>query len=95
MLSDNAIELAMALRQHVGADKSGVGPSVPRLVELWGSRNPAALRPAIDELERWGFIRVDKGIGSSSTGIPTDYSVRGIVGVAITEALQEYLDNLP
>ena len=94
LLSDNAMNLAMDIRSREGADRIGVGPDVNQLVELWGSRDPAALRPAIDELERLGFIRVDKAIGSSSVGVSADYNVQSVAGIAITETLQEYLDNV-
>ncbi len=93
MLSDNAKDLAKELRLHVGPDQAGVGPGMSQLVGLWGSRDTAALRPAIDELENLGFFRVDRGIAASPTGVGSEYDVRGIVGVAVTEALQDYLDN--
>ncbi len=95
MLSDNADELARELRSHVGPDRVGVGPDVTQLVKLWGSRDPAALRPAMDELEGLGFIRVDTGMAMSPTGVGPEYNVRNIVRVSVTEALQDYLDNSP
>ena len=93
MLSDNAKDLANELRLHVGSDKVGVGPDVNQLVGLWGSRDPTAMRPAIDELEGLGFIRIDKRLGAPQAGIRPEYAVRDVAGVQVTEELQDYLDN--
>ena len=93
MLSDNTEDLARLLRSHIGEDRVGVGPDIGRLVELWGDKDPAALRPAIDELESVEFLRVDRGIPAHPSGVGSEFGVRGIAGVATTEALQNYLDN--
>ena len=95
MLSDNANELARELRSHVVPDRVGVGPDVAQLVKLWGSRDPAQLRPAMDELEGLGFILIDKRLGAPQAGIPPEFAVREVAGVQVTEELQDYLDNSP
>ncbi len=93
MLSDNARDLAKELRLHVGSDKVRIGPDVNQLVRLWGSRDPAALRPAMDELEGLGFIRVSRGTPMTPTAVGSEYNARNIVDVSVTDALQDYLDN--
>ena len=93
MLSDNAMNLAITLRSHVGSDQVGVGPDVKELVELWGGKDPAALRPAMDELERLGFILIDRRLGSPQAWISSEFAVRDVVGVQVTEAFQDYLDD--
>lgn len=94
MLSDYANELARELRSHV-RDQVGIGPDMDQLVRLWGARDPGALRPAIDELAGCGFIRINTKLGSPHAKIGSEYAVRDVAAVAVTEALQVYLDTIP
>ncbi len=94
MLSDDAESLARLLRSHVGPDAKGVGPDVSQLVALWDGRDLGALRPAIDELARRGFVRVDIGLsmGARDTRLKR-YDLRNVVSVTVLEPMQAYLDE--
>ena len=94
MLSENAMELAFLLRSFVGQDGIGVGPDVGQLVECWGDRDPSSLRPAMDELATFGFLNVNEGIGTPYQKIAAEYGLRGVVGVQVTRAMQEWLDQI-
>ncbi len=91
MLSDNALDVALALRKYIGADTTGVGPEIAKLVTLV-EKAGAELLSALNELEQLGFVRVNRGQGKLHLGIPKE--LRGIVGVAVLEPLQVYLDEL-
>ena len=86
--------LAYLLRRREGADRVGVGPDVNQLLKLWGENDPLALRPAIEELEKFGFLRVDRGMPNEVNRVHIEYKVRDIAGVAITERFQEHCDRL-
>jgi hypothetical protein len=92
MLSENAEELARLLRESIGADKTGVGPDINELLELWGDRDRADLRPALDELANIGFIRINTGMGSAPSGLKR-YGLNDVVGVTVLESMQDYLDE--
>jgi hypothetical protein len=93
LLSDTAMDLAKELRSHVGSDKAGIGPGVDQLVKLWGARDAARLRPAMDELEAIGFLKIDRRLGAPQLGIDAHFSVQDVAGVQVADALQDYLDN--
>jgi hypothetical protein len=67
---------------------------VNKLVELWSGKDPAALRPAMDELEGLSFIRINTRVGAPQAGIGPEFAVRDVAGVQVTEGLQDYLDGL-
>jgi len=95
MLSDNAMKLALLLRQEIGPDKVGLGVEPARLVELWGDAEPIALLPAINELQRSGFVRMDTGIPlGRPSNFPAQWGLRDVVSVTVLEPLQEYCDDL-
>ena len=72
-----------------------MGPDVDKLIELWADRDSAALRPAIDELESLGMVRVFASPGAASPRPEWKvYGVRGIVCVYVTEPLQQYIGDL-
>ncbi|MCO1336515.1 hypothetical protein MO867_19465 [Microbulbifer sp. OS29] len=95
MLSRNAWYLASLLREELGSDVKGVGVETAELVNLWGDYPPEDLQPTIKELERIGYIRVERTIPPQDRpGVAKEYNLRNIVGIQITEALQQYMDRI-
>jgi hypothetical protein len=93
-MDESASTLAVMLRMKLGSDVQGTGPDCAQLAEMWSEEDPAALRPAIDELEHKGFIKVNRRIATAHEGIPNELRLRDIAGISVTESLQEYFDEL-
>ena len=91
MLSDDALKVAIALRQNVGPDKKGAGPDVKMLVSLVDMTSED-LRRAVDELKGLGFVKLELRIGTAMEGIPDDF--RDVAGVSVLEPMQAFLDQL-
>jgi hypothetical protein len=85
MLSGEALDLAFALRDEVGADLQGAGPDVTRL-RLLTRLTDDQLTAAMDELESIGFIGVQRTSESPNSG--------PVTGVVVLAPLQIYLDDL-
>ena len=94
MLTEDAIALLALLRSFVGPHAKGMGPDVDQLIELWRPNDPSTLRPALDELDRRGFVSVRGGMAMATNAIRTQYGVNGIVSVTVTETMQAYRDGL-
>jgi hypothetical protein len=94
MLSDDAFKIAIAVRQFLTPDKQGIGPDIGQLLSLDGVKDmpPPDIARALDELNRYGYIDVIRGVGERRQGIPEE--LRGIAGVTILEPLQQLLDSL-
>jgi hypothetical protein len=93
MNMETAVVLLRFLCEEVGPDQKGVGPDVKRLILLWGNNEPSDLGLAVNELERQGFIDVERHIAGTDAQ-RARYGLRGIVGVHVTEAMQAYCDTL-
>jgi len=93
VLSDSAFKLAYMLRELVGSDVKGIGPETSELVDLWGELPPVDLKPAMLELERWGFLGVDRGMGPRPSH-SREYGLRNVIGIRVMEPLQAYFDDL-
>ncbi len=91
MLSDTAFSVALKLREHVGADKKGIGPDTRQLVGLFDDLDPGELRVALEELNRIGFINLEIRVGTPVAGIPDEF--RDVLGVTVLEAMQDYFDD--
>ena len=76
----------------VGADKKGIGADARQLLKIFNDLEPKELRAALDELAGIRFVHVNEAIVQPIPGIPPEF--RGIVGVSVTESLQEYFDEL-
>ena len=90
-LSQDAWDIAFAIRRREGPDARYTGPDIRALLALEGvnDKSPLAIKHALEELESCGAIRLDRGFGDPIPGVPGE--LRGIVGVAITPRLQEWL----
>lgn len=93
-LSDDALDIGYAVRLHEGADVKGVGPDTATLVTLErvAAKEPAAIRSALEELERYGLFRVSYCIGTPRPGVPN--ALRDIAGVSILEPMQQMFDDM-
>jgi hypothetical protein len=92
MLSKNAKTVAYELRHSVGPDSVGIGPDTNELIVICGEIDSTELSAAITELERLGFVGVDRAIPTSDSPLPKP--LRGIVGVSVLEPLQAYFDKM-
>ena len=82
MLSNEAFNLLCAIREKYGSDVKGVGPgSLDEIIEL-AEVDERRTRQILSELERFGFISVDRALGGR------------IPGCRIQELGQKYLDRL-
>lgn len=93
-LSKDALDIGYAVRLHVGADVKGVGPDIATLLtlDLVAGKTPAAIRSALEELDRYGMFHVSYCIGVPRPGVPNE--LRDIVGVSILEAMQQKFDDM-
>ncbi|MEQ1509032.1 MAG: hypothetical protein ABL909_01360 [Sphingopyxis sp.] len=92
MLSENAKTVAYELRLSVGPDSVGIGPDTNELIAICGDFDGDELLAAISELQRMGFINVDRAIPTSESSLPKP--LRGIVAVSVLEPLQAYFDRI-
>jgi len=92
MLSDSALDVAQRLRARLGPNVEGVGPDNGQLVEMFSDYDPDDLVSALDELKRFGFLKVEIGRGAERPDEPRP--LRNIVSVNIMEPLQKYFDRL-
>lgn len=93
-LSHDALDIGYAVREHEGADVKGVGPDTATLITLERvvGKEPAAIRAALDELERYGLFRISYCIGTKRPGVPSE--LRDIAGVSILEPMQQMFDDM-
>lgn len=61
---------------------------------MWKEEEPSSLRPAIDALERTGFVNVHRGIAMGDSKVPAEFRIKDIAGIAVKERLHEYFDEL-
>lgn len=92
MLSEEAISIALRLRQHVGKDNVGVGPDINEFITIFSGTGSGELRKALDQLEQYQFIRLNRGIAAAPGAYPPEF--RGVAGVTVLEPLQVYFDDL-
>jgi hypothetical protein len=85
MLSGEALDLAFALRDEVGADLQGAGPDGVRLRTLTRLTDDK-LAAAMHELESVGFIAVQRDADPAHAN--------AVIGVIVLAPLQIYLDDL-
>ncbi|MDB5431418.1 MAG: hypothetical protein JWP35_2534 [Caulobacter sp.] len=91
MLSEDQFELAYALRLYVGSNSIGIGPDLGALLPLVDGMGPQAIAAALNDLEGLGFIRVDRALPTHDHPGPRE--LRGVVGVAVLERLQQFFDD--
>jgi len=93
-LSQNALDIGLAVRTLEGTDVKGVGPDIGTLVTLDGvkDKDPAAILAALGELEAYGYFRVSRCIASPRPGVPKE--LLGVAKVAILEPLQALFDGM-
>jgi hypothetical protein len=93
-LSKDALDIGYAVRLREGADVKGVGPDIATLVtlDLVSTKEPAAIRSALDELDRSGMFHVSYCIGVPRPGVPNE--LRDIAGVSILEPMQQMFDDM-
>lgn len=91
MLSADAADLMWALRKHVGADKVGIGPDLPELLELVDMGHEQLLA-AIEQLEQFHFIEVDRQMGAVQPELKENVPIglAKIGGVRVLESMQEH-----
>ncbi len=89
-LSDDAFELARRIRRKVGPDKNhGGAASQKEIMELWDGKDPGTLVPAIEGLESYGLLRVDRGVGINGSHA----LLKDIFGLSINNAFQDHMDE--
>lgn len=76
-LSDKAFRFALAIARHLNA-AGEARPSVPRLMQITGTRDKRTARKVIDGLIRDGLLSKDGGIGRANT-----YRLAGKIGSII------------
>jgi len=93
-LTDDALDIGYAVRLHEGADVKGVGPDTVTLMtlDLIATKEPATIRAALEELERYGLFHVSYCIGTPRPGVPRE--LRDIAGVSILEPMQQMFDDM-
>ncbi len=90
LLSDDASELARRIRKKVGPDTNcGGAGSQEQIIELWKGKDSGALVPAIEELESYGLLRVDRGGGVNGAHA----ILKDIFAFSINDAFQDHMEK--